>query len=166
MADANDNDSDNVITTEDVAWLNGRMVARSARNARLIGSVLIAVGVVGVALNLWMNWRYQDRLDASSFNPTSSFGPPTESDPSIGDRVDLFAQLYALAVPVMAIGLGLGLQLVADYAVARTGGSLGTVAVGDPVPPGPDEDSGAGSGSDDDLPPYVPPDPGDYEPRS
>jgi hypothetical protein len=166
MADADDNDD--VITTEDVAWLNGRVVARSARNARLVGSVLIAVGVVGVVLNLWLNWRYQDRLEADSPTElTSSLGPPQDPDVSLGDRLDLFAQLYSLVVPVMAIGLGLGLQLVADYAVARTGGSLGTVAVGDRVPMGPDdEDDDSGTGDPGDREPVLPPDPGGYEPRA
>lgn len=160
--------NDDVITIEDVAWLNGRLVARSARNARIAGTVLLAVGVVGVVLNLWLNWRYQDRLESDTGGElSSSFGPLSEPDVGWMERLDLFAQLYGLEVPVLAIAVGFGLHLVADYTVARTGGSVGEVAVGDPVPTGPDDDGADDAdGLDDDPGPVLPPDPDDFEPRS
>jgi len=156
---------DDVITREDVAWLNGRLVARSARNARIAGTVLLAVGVVGVVLNLWLNWRYQDRLESDTGGEfTSSFGPLQEPDVGWMERLDLFAQLYGLELPVLAIAVGFGLHLFADYAVARTGGSVGEVAVGDPVPTGPDDDAADGPDGGDPGP-VLPPDPEGYEPR-
>lgn len=165
---ANDDD---VITTEDVAWLNGRLVARSARNVRTAGTVLMAVGVVGAVLVLWLHYRYQDQLESDSGTDlSSSFGPPEQQDVDWMERVDLFAQLYRLELPALAVGLGLGLHLVADYAVARTGGSVGVVAVGDPVPAGPDDEDDEEEDGDESVSenhePYLPPDPGAYEPRT
>jgi hypothetical protein len=151
---------DDVITTADVDWMNRTMMARSATTVRRAGMALVVAGVVGLLLALWSHWSYQDDLASVGVGSLDPFGDPTERDVSWTDRLDLFARLYGLEVPVTAVGLGFGLRLFADYVVVRTGGSLGPVDVGDAVPPpGPDDE-------DDDGPaPVLPPNPSDFEPR-
>jgi hypothetical protein len=152
--------TDDVITGEDLEWLNRRMVGRAADAVRAAGTVLMAVGVVGVAASVWLVWRIQQRLGDSTFD---SFGEG--DDASWVDRFDGLANAYGTVVlPVIAVALGYGLRLVADYAVVRTGGQLGEFTAGDRVPPGPPGAPGApGEGEPE---PTLPPDPAGYEPRA
>jgi hypothetical protein len=149
--------TDDVITGEDLEWLNRRLVSRAAEAVRTAGTVLMAVGAVGVAVAGWLVWRLQQRL--SEADSIGSFGERDEI--TWVDRVDGFANAFGTVVlPVIAVALGYGLRLVADYAVVRTGGQLGEFTAGDRVPPGP-----PGAPEEGEPEPTLPPDPAGYEPR-
>jgi hypothetical protein len=124
--------SETIITADDIAALNRAAVARAAALARLAGSVLVVIGAVGVAAWLWLVAR---RLGVAGDNPFAgvffTYGD-FEFDLSFADRLDLVADAFPnLLWAAGAAGLGFGLRLVADYAVARTGGTLTGFEVGD-----------------------------------
>lgn len=153
--------TDDVITGEDLAWLNRRTIARAADATRTTGTVLMAVGAIGVAAAVWLVWRLQQEIGDDN---VGLFGESQEA--GLTDRLDAFANTYAtVLLPVMAIALGYALRLVADYAVVRTGGQLGEFALGDRIPAGPPGDPNAPDDSGQPEP-TLPPDPGDYEPRA
>ncbi|HKE74864.1 MAG TPA: hypothetical protein VKB57_14680, partial [Acidimicrobiales bacterium] len=139
-----------MFTLDDVRDLNAASVARAAAFARVAGSVMVAVGVVGAAAWLWITVRQQ-----AVFNGGSGAADPLTPSRDIDflRRVDAVAIYVALLVSaVLATAAGLGLRLLADYTVARTGGTLTGFRVGDPLPP-PD-------GDDDMSPGTLPPPPG------
>ena len=141
--DGDDSAADgSTITGEDVDWLNGRSVARAAAFARIAGTVLIVVGALGVVAWLWMNVRRQQQL-SEIIDFMSGFGDDTDSGVvsfadrtvSLSERIDAAADTVTLLLSAaLAVGAGFGVRLVAEYTVARTGGSLTAFAVGDPVP--------------------------------
>jgi hypothetical protein len=126
-------DSPDVITADDVAGLNRTAVARSAALTRIAGTVLLAIGVVALASAVFLSVRHQQRLDDRG-DFVSDFD--TEADgPSMLDRVDLFTQTFPnWALAGLALGGGMVLRLLADYAVARTGGSITGYEPGDRLP--------------------------------
>jgi hypothetical protein len=138
-----------MFTLDDVRDLNAASVARAAAFARIAGTLLVAVGVLGAAAWLWITVRQQAVFDGGSVS----------ADPRIAGRdVDSLRRIDAVAIyvallvsAVLATAAGLGLRLLADYTVARTGGTLTGFRVGDPLPP-PDDGTSRGT-----LPP--PPDP-------
>ncbi len=78
----------------------------------------------------------------SSCSPSGPGSPPRRpgadiegDDVGVADRVDLLAtySLY-LVLASLAAGLGFALRLVANYTVARTGGSVTGVRAGEPLP--------------------------------
>jgi hypothetical protein len=121
------------ISGGDIALLNGQAVERAGAFARLAGSALIIVGAVGVAAWLWLTvrrWQTIDDFEGFS-NGFEGKGP----DVSFAERVDAVASYLPVVVyGAVAIGVGVGLRLMADYTVARTGGSLSGFLVGDLVP--------------------------------
>jgi hypothetical protein len=122
-----DNESDTV-TPDDIATLNGMAVERSAVFARTAGAVLVLVGVIGAAAWLWYSVRTQLRLDDDQFSATPFGGPGV----SLADRIDVLSGYVDPVVwSALAAGVGLGLRVLADYAVARTGGSLTGFQIGD-----------------------------------
>jgi hypothetical protein len=128
-------DTDDIATAEDIAELNRMAVERSAAFARVAGTVVLVLGAFGTAAWLWLNARLQLRLDDVG-GPLGSFGE--DDRVSILDRLDtLTAYVEVLIVSVLAAGVGLGLRAVADYLVARTGGSLTGFRVGDRLSPPP-----------------------------
>jgi hypothetical protein len=151
-----DDDDENTITAQDVEWLNRTSVVRTAAFARLAGSLLVAVGVVGVAAALWNIVRYQQNAEGYSFGFIGGGGVDGE-DVSTMDRVDLFSTTYGLVLPAIGLALGLALRLMADYTVVRVGGSLTGFEPGDEVPPETDDEDAA----DVVVPP---PDPEAFEP--
>jgi hypothetical protein len=122
-----------VIGREDIALLNGQAVERAGAFARLAGSALIVVGSIGVVAWSWLTvrrWVTVDDFEGFS-NGFEGQGP----DVSLVDRLDLVANYVPLLVyGAVATGVGCALRLLADYTVARTGGSLSGFVVGDPVP--------------------------------
>jgi|RhiMethySRZTD1v2_1073278.scaffolds.fasta_scaffold880809_2 hypothetical protein len=131
-----------IFTADDVAGLNTASVARAAAFARISGSVLVGAGGLGVAAWLWITVRLQVALGGSS-GPLDPVAPGT--DIGFLRRLDGVAAYIALLVSaLLTVGVGLGLRLVADYAVARTGGTLTGYLAGDPLPPPDDDDSTPG----------------------
>ncbi len=130
-----DNESDTV-TPDDIATLNRMAVERSAVFARIAGTVLVLVGVIGTAAWLWYSVRTQLRLDDDQFSATPFGGPGL----SLADRIDVLSGYVDPVVwSAVAAGVGLGLRVLADYAVARTGGSLTGFQIGDDLASDDDE---------------------------
>lgn len=125
-----------IVTSEDVIVLNRAVVARAAGFARLGGTAVLVVGGLGLAAWVWVTVRQQQMAE-----DTMVLAPGSE-DLSFGQRVDLVANTYVyLIYAAVAVGVGLALRLVADYAVARTGGSLTGFEPGDTLPdPEPERD--------------------------
>jgi hypothetical protein len=121
--------SDSTVGAEDVAALNRAMVERAAAFTRIAGTVLIVVGVIGVLAAVWFIVREQQQLDSGGM-----FGG-NEGDVSLLDRFDVFTTRFAVfELPALVAGAGLALRLLADYATARTGGTLTGYEVGDEMP--------------------------------
>jgi hypothetical protein len=122
------------ITGDDITRLNGRSVERAGAFTRLAGTALIVAGGVGVLAWLWLTVRQQQALNDTGSGDGFEFG---SSEVSFANRIDALAGYVSLLLSaVLALGVGLGLRLVAEYSVARTGGSLTGFATGDPVPDG------------------------------
>jgi len=92
-----------------------------------VGAALIIVGAIALAAALWNDVRQQQQMDDRRFTSFSD-------DPTFVDRVDLLANGFIWELPVLAIGVGVGLRLIANYTVVRAGGSIVDVDAGDPVP--------------------------------
>ena len=61
----------------------------------------------------------------------------SDSTVSLSERIDAVADSVMLLVTAaLAVAAGYGVRLVAEYTVARTGGSLTAFDVGDQVPEG------------------------------
>jgi len=119
------------ITADDVATLNRTAVARAAAFARLAGSALVVVGALGVAAAIWLAVRQQQAADGSG---AASFGA-NSGDISLVNRIDLLVNpIGYLLSAILTGGTGLALRLIADYTVARVGGSLTGFEVGDAMP--------------------------------
>lgn len=136
-----------LVTADDVAVMNGQTVARAAAFARLAGTGLIVVSGVTAIVWLWLTVRYELLVDDGS---SSGVGP--SGDTSLAERLDLAAGLSQyLVYAAVVLGVGVGLRLLADYSVARTGGSLTGFEPGDLLPP--ELPSGPGDLPQPDLPP-------------
>jgi hypothetical protein len=125
------------LTAGDITALNGQAVARAAAFARLAGTALAVAGAIGLAAWLWTAYRMQVRADDfGGLDPLLVGGAQTTSEYEVtaADRIDLFVSVVDLAiVAALAAAIGLGLRLIADYTVARTGGSLTGFEAGDRV---------------------------------
>jgi hypothetical protein len=122
------------IGPDDIVHLNRRTVERTGATARLAGTALVVVGAVGVAAWLWLTVRQQMTLDDDGGGPfrTGRFG-----ETSLTDRLDTAVTTIGLLLSgAIAVVAGLAVRLLADYTIARTGGSLTGFSVGDPVPTG------------------------------
>lgn len=127
-------DSSDVITADDVAGLNRTAVTRTAALTRLAGSALVVIGVVALASAIFFSVRQQQRLDDGVYFGTD-FDARDRDAPSFLDRVDVFTQTFSQwALAGLALAGGLVLRLFADYAVARTGGSITGYEPGDQLP--------------------------------
>jgi hypothetical protein len=126
--------TEDIVTTEDVVVLNRAVVARAAVFARIAGTVMLVVAGLALAAWAWVTVRQQQMADDATV--------AIADDLSLGQRVDLFANTLAyLIYAAVAGGLGLGLRLLSDYTVARTGGSLTGFEPGDTLPdPDPEGD--------------------------
>lgn len=132
------------LTASDIATMNRVAIVRAAAFTRIVGSAMIVVGLMGTATWLWLTVRTQQRLQASLFGFDVPIGAPEPTEPSLLDRLDAVPPTAVLLLlAVMALGAGTLLRLVADYAVARTGGSLTGFEVGDVLPPDDSEDDGS-----------------------
>jgi hypothetical protein len=123
---------DAVATAEDIATLNRMAVERSAAFTRVAGTAVLVAGLVGVLAWLW----YIVRLQLAMEPRTGLTGVPQidglDTDITFLDRVDVVSVYFEpLVVAALAAGIGLALRGVADYMVARTGGSLTGFRVGD-----------------------------------
>jgi hypothetical protein len=122
------------ITGEDVTWLNGRSVERAGAFTRLAGTVVIVAGGVGLLAWLWLTVRQQQALNDAGSGDGFDFG---SSEVTFANRIDALAGYVSLLISAaLAVGVGLALRLVAEYTVARTGGSVTGFVAGDPVPDG------------------------------
>jgi hypothetical protein len=122
---------EDIVTDADVVMMNGIAIARSAAFARVAGTVLVAVGVVAAAAWVWLIFRTQAQIDDGSV-----VFADTSREVSLADRLDIAAGYVSLLVwAALAGGAGLGLRAIADYLVARTGGSLTGFVAGDVLPP-------------------------------
>ncbi|HEY8525892.1 MAG TPA: hypothetical protein VIL48_13060 [Acidimicrobiales bacterium] len=108
-------------------------IVKAATFARVAGIVFVIVGAVGAAAWLWLTVRLQLLLDG----PDPTFGArnrPTR-EISLVDRVTVTAHVTEyLLCSALAVGVGFGLRLAADFAVVRAGGSLTGLESGDPAP--------------------------------
>jgi hypothetical protein len=130
---ADDSSNGDTIESEDITWLNGRAVERAGAFTRLAGVALVVAGAIGVAAWLWLTVRQQQAMDDVG---GGEFGA-VSVDVSLVDRIDaVVGYVPILIYGSLAVGAGLALRLIADYTVARTGGSLSGFAAGDPVPDG------------------------------
>jgi hypothetical protein len=144
--------NDEILTADDIAGLNRQAVIRAAAFTRLAGATVLIAGVVAIVAWGWILVRDQLRLDDfDDFDPVAAESievgaTVADSEPLVdfetvfddafdvtfADRVDvLLGRLGFALTAVMAVGIGLGLRLVADYSVARTGGTLTGYEVGD-----------------------------------
>jgi hypothetical protein len=136
--------TDDIVTAEDVVVLNRAVVSRAAAFARVTATALLVVAGLALAAWVWVLVRQQQAAE------DSLVFVPTGDDLTVGQRVDLFVNTLAyLVYAAVTGGVGVGLRLLADYAVARTGGSLTGFEPGDRLPdPEPERD--------DYVPPAVP----------
>jgi len=118
------------VTATDIDRLNRTAVARGARLAHVAGTgLLVLAGILFVGW-LWAFAREQGLLP----NSDGPFRFASHPDGTV--RIDLaISTLSLLASAGILTGLGSGLRLIADYATARTGGSLVGIEVGDVIPP-------------------------------
>jgi hypothetical protein len=135
MTASDDNEiltTDEMLTADDITGLNRQAVARTAAFTRLAGTALVVAGAIATAAWLYLVVRQQQIVDdGEMFSPSLAV---LSEDVSFAQRVDLLASQVTLGIwAVVAVGVGLGLRLVADYSVARTGGSLTGYEVGDRV---------------------------------
>jgi hypothetical protein len=135
MTASDDNEiltTDEMLTADDITGLNRQAVARTAAFTRLAGTALVVAGAIATAAWLYLVVRQQQIVDdGEMFSPSLAV---LSEDVSFAQRVDLLASQVTLGIwAVVAVGVGLGLRLVADYSVARTGGSLAGYEVGDRV---------------------------------
>jgi hypothetical protein len=123
--------NDEILTADDITALNRQAIVRAAAFSRLAGTALVIAGAIAMAAWLWLAVRQQQIVDDAEFSaPLSSL----DRDVSFVQRLDLLAGQVTLAMwAVVAVGVGLGLRLVADYSVARTGGTLTGYEPGDRV---------------------------------
>jgi hypothetical protein len=127
-------DSPDVITADDVAGLNRTAVTRSAGITRIAGTALLVIGAVALATALWVSVRTQQHLD-DRYSYSGDFEGDQSDGPSFVDRVDAFSQTFSVwSLAGLALGGGLVLRLLADYTVARSGGSITGYLPGDRVP--------------------------------
>lgn len=119
------------VTATDIDRLNRTAVARGAQVARRAGTALLVLASIILLGWLWAFLRQQGLLGGGDEGPFRF-----ESHPDASARVDLTVSTISfLASAGILMGLGCGLRLIADYAAARTGGSLVGVQVGDLIPP-------------------------------
>jgi hypothetical protein len=121
-----------ILTADDIGGLNQQAVVRAAAFTRLAGTALVIAGAIATAAWLWLVVRQQQLVDDNGTFSTSV--AVLDEDVSFVQRIDLFAGQVTLGIwAIVALGVGLGLRLVADYSVARTGGSLTGFEAGDRV---------------------------------
>lgn len=126
-----------LVTDDDVRVMNRIWVSRAAGFARYAGAALIVVGVIGVVAAGWLGVRLQLAAGDAYVGP---FGDGDESL-TLAERLDLVVTPVAYAVAAaLTAGAGTALRLAADYAVARTGGSLTGYEPGDNWPGEDEED--------------------------
>ena len=137
-------DDGETLTAGDITDLNRQAVVRAAAFTRLAGAALVIAGVLAITAWGWILVRDQLRLDDYDgidlvADQTSGDEPPLFDfedafDVTFADRVDvLLGRLGFALTAVVAVGVGLGLRLAADYSVARTGGTLTGYEAGDRV---------------------------------
>ena len=107
-----------VITADDIADLNRMAIERAGAFARVAGSVLVVVAAVGVVAWTWLTVRAQ--LMADDFSGGSGAFDDVGGSMSFADRVDLLlGYVTILVMATLTGGVGFGLRLGADTAVAR-----------------------------------------------
>lgn len=137
------------VTGEDVVQLNRGVLLRSARLARVVGTVLVAIGALGFLMWVWIVLRQQHVIGGEHF----MFGPPGDGSPT--QRLDAFAGSFGfLTETTVTAGIGALLRLAGEHLTAGHGGSLTGLAAGDVLPTAADDlpwladESGDGDGDD------------------
>lgn len=117
--------TDKPVTAEDIAWLNGRLLLRSAAFARYAGVGLVIVGAIGALAWLWATVRLQQDGGQTGVFIIDQLTAGGEGL-SFLDRLDLLGTwMRDLVLSALTIGAGLGLRLAADTAEDRVGASPG-----------------------------------------
>ncbi len=118
------------VTANDVDDLNRSALNRSAAFARLGGTVLVAIGLVGLFAWGWLTVRQQQQASPIAL------GPFDESDDiAVADRITLATGTVALLVYAgIAIGLGLLARMAGHLGQIWAGGSITGLQLGDDVP--------------------------------
>ena len=121
---------DEAVTESDVVELNRAAVERSASIARLAGSVLVAVGAIGIAGWAWLAFHTQDHADPIQFGFDEEV---TSRTASMSERIDLFsASLSLLMISTLVTAVGLFVRFAGDYGRGpRVGGSVTGFQPGD-----------------------------------
>jgi hypothetical protein len=119
-----------ILTADDVAALNRNAVTRSAWIVRTAGVVLVVVGVVGFAGWVWFEVRLQQQLGGPRSSVTG--GGLGQPNVDLVDRIDAFTQaLTPGLIAAIVAGFGFAMRAMADYSVARVGGTLTAFVEGD-----------------------------------
>jgi hypothetical protein len=120
---------DATVTPEDVDELNRQALNRSSAIARVGGTVLVVVGVLGALTWLWLTVRSQQNAQPAEF---IGLGDDIEiPDVSLGERITLLSTYFTtLLFSALAAGLGLFLRVVADAGQTFAGGSVTGFQVG------------------------------------
>lgn len=129
--------------------MSREMAVKAATLARIVGTGFVIVGAATACTWLWLTARIQYSLDD---HDPGLLGGARFRPVSFVDQVSVQASIMQnLLYAALAIGIGFGLRLAADYAVVRAGGSLTGLEPGDPAPaelPPPDRRQAAPSGPD------------------
>jgi hypothetical protein len=110
--------------------MNRAAIARATAFVRLAGTVVVAIGAIGVLAWLWTAVRAQQQVA-----PAVTIGLDAQlpsRDVSLIDRIDLLAPyVESLLLAFLVIGFGLLLRLIADFVLDRTGGTITGFEAGD-----------------------------------
>lgn len=122
---------DLTVTADDVAALNAATVLRAAALARIAGAILVGIGILAASGWLWATVRDQQTAN-ERYGGGGGFGDVDSESVDLVERIDiLVTNLPVLVFASLAVGGGLGLRVLADYSVARSGGSLTGYEPGD-----------------------------------
>lgn len=141
---------DKRVTADDVLELNRSVLVQTARFCRVLGTVLMTIGALGVLLWLWVVLRQQEVIGES--DGPFSFGFDG-AEVSAKQRLDVFATTFSvLTSAVLPAGLGLVLRVLGQHMISEKGGSLTRVRIGDLLPRAADEQPWLAEDDDDPAP--------------
>jgi hypothetical protein len=119
---------DSTVTSEDVDDLNRQALDRSSAIARIGGTVLVIIGILGALAWLWLTIRAQQEAQPAEFD---TFGDQAPPDISLGERITLVTTYLSMLLwASVAAGLGVFLRVVADAGQTYAGGSITGFQVG------------------------------------
>ncbi|HUQ62265.1 MAG TPA: hypothetical protein VM121_00745 [Acidimicrobiales bacterium] len=115
------------ITADDIADLNRTGLAATATIGRILGLVLMVLSAIGVLAWLWITASSQGLV-----NSGGRFGSSSEEDMTFTQRLDLLASTSSFLMSAVLVGgVGMAVRLISELLLARTGGSITGIQVGD-----------------------------------